>query len=51
MADKSDADVGERVPEILWYYQALAHVISRKAVEEAEVSGVAEAGEARGRAR
>lgn len=34
VADKPGADVERRVPEILWYYQSLAEVISRKAVEE-----------------
>jgi len=32
--DKPDAKLEERVPEILWYYQSLAKVISRKAAEE-----------------
>jgi (p)ppGpp synthase/HD superfamily hydrolase len=34
VADKADADLQRHVPEILWYYQALADVISRKAAEE-----------------
>jgi hypothetical protein len=33
--DKPDARLEERVPEILWYYQALADVVSRKAEQEA----------------
>ena len=36
--DKPDAKLEERVPEILWYYQALADVLSRKAAEEAGVA-------------
>ena len=32
--DKPDARLDARVPEILWYYQSLADVISRKAAEE-----------------
>ena len=35
LADKPDADLKQRVPEILWYYQSLANVISRKAAAEA----------------
>jgi (p)ppGpp synthase/HD superfamily hydrolase len=38
VAEKSGVDLPKRVPEILWYYQALADVISRKAVDEAEAS-------------
>jgi hypothetical protein len=38
VADKPDAELGKRVPEILWYYQALADVITRKAVAEAETT-------------
>ena len=38
MVDKPDPDVSARVAEMLWYYQALADVISRKAVAEAEAS-------------
>jgi 5'-deoxynucleotidase YfbR-like HD superfamily hydrolase len=34
VADKPDADLERRVPEILWYYQSLAEVISRKAAAE-----------------
>lgn len=34
VADKPDTDLKQRVPEILWYYQSLADVISRKAAEE-----------------
>ena len=37
--DKPDAKLDERVPEILWYYQALADVLSRKAAEEARENG------------
>ncbi|NHA14136.1 hypothetical protein [Thioalkalivibrio sp. XN279] len=29
--DKPGTDLQQRVPEILWYYQSLANVISRKA--------------------
>jgi 5'-deoxynucleotidase YfbR-like HD superfamily hydrolase len=36
VADKSDADLRQRVPEILWYYQALADLIAHKAGEEAQ---------------
>ena len=36
--DKPDANPEQRVPEILWYYQELAGVIARKAVEEAGVA-------------
>ena len=38
VADKPDADLNKRVPEILWYYQSLADVISQKAQEEAKVA-------------
>jgi (p)ppGpp synthase/HD superfamily hydrolase len=38
MADKPGAEPHARVSEILWYYQALADVITRKAVAEAESS-------------
>ncbi|HUH00113.1 MAG TPA: HD domain-containing protein [Gammaproteobacteria bacterium] len=34
VGDKPDTDLKRRVPEILWYYQSLADVISRKAAEE-----------------
>ena len=44
VADKPDADLERRVPEILWYYQSLADVISRKADEEAEVASPARLG-------
>ena len=36
--DKPDADLERRVPEILWYYQSLADVISKKAGEEAQMA-------------
>jgi 5'-deoxynucleotidase YfbR-like HD superfamily hydrolase len=35
VADKPGARLERRVPEILWYYQSLAEVLSRKAAEEA----------------
>jgi (p)ppGpp synthase/HD superfamily hydrolase len=38
VADNSDAELAQRVPEILWYYQALAEVITRKATEEVSSS-------------
>ncbi|NHA14132.1 HD domain-containing protein [Thioalkalivibrio sp. XN279] len=44
VADKPDTDLERRVPEILWYYQALADVISRKAEAEAEVAPSARLG-------
>jgi (p)ppGpp synthase/HD superfamily hydrolase len=34
VADKPEAELAERVPAILWYYQALAELITRKAAEE-----------------
>jgi hypothetical protein len=37
--DKPDARLEERVPEILWYYQALADVLSRKAADEQREAG------------
>ena len=37
--DKPDARLKERVPEILWYYQSLAKVISMKAAEESREAG------------
>lgn len=37
--DKPDAKLEERVPEILWYYQALADVLSGKAEEEVRETG------------
>lgn len=37
--DKPDAKLEERVPEILWYYRALARVLSEKAAEEARETG------------
>ncbi len=36
--DKQDADLSTLVPELLWYYQALADLITRKAAEEAKRS-------------
>jgi hypothetical protein len=42
--DKPDAELHARVPEILWYYQALADVIGRKAAEEAKAVGPARLG-------
>lgn len=41
VADKPDADLQQRVPEILWYYQSLADVIVRKAGEEGKGSRLA----------
>lgn len=38
VADKPDADLARRVPEILWYYRSLAKSIKRKAAEEAAVA-------------
>jgi 5'-deoxynucleotidase YfbR-like HD superfamily hydrolase len=35
-----DGDLKQRVPEILWYYQSLCHVISRRATDEAENSTI-----------
>jgi hypothetical protein len=42
--DKPDAELHARVPEILWYYQALADVIGRKAAEEAKAASPARLG-------
>jgi hypothetical protein len=36
IADDPDADLATRVSELLWYYQELAVVMSRKAAEEAK---------------
>ena len=38
VADKPDTDLKQRVPEILWYYQSLADVISRKATDEEQAA-------------